>query len=376
MADQFCYICGDVGYAELIVTCSKCKVVREHLYCMPNKSLDVPKSWLCGNCTLDEAKSPDDSGLQVQPKLPRHAKTGKVKFLPTEEVIKLSSGGMKGPSKLDTTFALHKASKSRKVFESSMAQQLFQASKESQEQTSAMMPPKICGMKKQALATCSPPMLVGPVQTFKKVKATDTLACTSSVSRHGLPVTNTANVNDNTGKEVPSPSTKLEDTQKQRKDASFTHDIHAYRDNTGKEVPSPSSKLEDTQKQRKDASFTHGKHAYRDNPRKEVPSPSTKLLDTQKGRKDDSFMHEIHADRDSTEKEVPSPSTKFEDTQKQRKDASFTHEIHAYRDNTGKQVPSPPTKFEDMQKQMMDALMIQEILTYRDYLPSFHTSWK
>lgn len=59
------------------------------------------------------------------------------------------------------------------------------------EQTSAMMPPKICGMKKQALATCSPPMLVGPVQTFKKVKATDTLACTSSVSRHGLPVTNT-----------------------------------------------------------------------------------------------------------------------------------------------------------------------------------------
>lgn len=111
-------------------------LIRCHLsvfsYCMPNKSHDVPKSWLCGNCTLDEAKSPDGSGLQVQPKMPRHAKTGKVKFLPTEEVIKLSSGGMKGPSKLDTTFALHKASKSRKVFESSMARPLFQASKESQ----------------------------------------------------------------------------------------------------------------------------------------------------------------------------------------------------------------------------------------------------
>ncbi|KAG6584414.1 hypothetical protein SDJN03_20346, partial [Cucurbita argyrosperma subsp. sororia] len=31
MADHFCYVCGDVGYAELIITCSKCKVVREHL---------------------------------------------------------------------------------------------------------------------------------------------------------------------------------------------------------------------------------------------------------------------------------------------------------------------------------------------------------
>lgn len=55
---------------------------------------------------------------------------------------------------------------------------------------SPLMPSKTCGLKKQALATCLPPMPVGPVQTLKKVKA-DTLACTSSVSRHGCPVTKT-----------------------------------------------------------------------------------------------------------------------------------------------------------------------------------------
>ncbi|XP_038895193.1 uncharacterized protein LOC120083490 isoform X2 [Benincasa hispida] len=236
MADQFCYVCGDVGYAELIVTCTKCKVVHEHLYCMPNKSHDVPKYWLCGNCTLEEAKSSDDSGLQVQPKMLRHAKTSKVKFLPTEEVIKLSSGGMKEPSKLNTAFVLRRASKSRKVFDSSMPRPLFQASKESQERTSAVMPPRICGVKKQALAPCLPPMLVGPVQTSKKVKVTDTPACTSSVSRHGLPITDT-------GKEVPSPSTKF---------------------NRGKEVPSPSTNLVDMGKQKMDALIIQEILSYRD----------------------------------------------------------------------------------------------------------------
>ncbi|XP_023001152.1 uncharacterized protein LOC111495374 isoform X4 [Cucurbita maxima] len=225
MADHFCYVCGDVGYAELIITCSKCKVVREHLYCMSNKSGNVPKSWLCGNCTLDEAKSPDDSGSLVQPKMPRHAKTGKVKFLPTEEVRKLSSGDMKGPSKLNAAFGPQRTFKSRKCFESSIPRPHFQASKESQERSSATVPPTICGVKKQALATCLPSMPVDPVQTLKKakVKVTDIPAKASSVSRHGFPVTKT-------GKEVPSPLTKLDDTQKQMKYALMTQEIHAYRD--------------------------------------------------------------------------------------------------------------------------------------------------
>lgn len=81
---------------------------------------------------MDEAKSPDESELQVQHKLPRHAKTSKVKFLPAEEVIKLSSGGINGPSKLNTGLAPQRTSKSRKVFESSTPRPLIQASKESQ----------------------------------------------------------------------------------------------------------------------------------------------------------------------------------------------------------------------------------------------------
>lgn len=52
--------------------------------------------------------------------------------------------------------------------------------------------------------------------------------------------------------------------QKQRKNASLTQEIHAYRGNKGKEVPSPLTKLEDTQKQMKYALMTQEIHAYRD----------------------------------------------------------------------------------------------------------------
>lgn len=145
------------------------------------------------------------------------------------------------------------------------------------------MPPKVCSVKKQASAACLSPMPVGPVQTSKKVKVTDAPACTSSVPRHGLPTTNTGmrelcnlygplklvimvvhfqadqcspflsfifhflwcfvylfilllffcqcvSLNDNTGKRVPSASPKLEDTQKQMKDALMTKTIDTYRD--------------------------------------------------------------------------------------------------------------------------------------------------
>lgn len=54
------------------------------------------------------------------------------------------------------------------------------------------MPPKVCGAKKQAVATCLPPVPVWPVQTLKKVKLTDIYACSGSMSRPGLPVTSTS----------------------------------------------------------------------------------------------------------------------------------------------------------------------------------------
>ncbi|KAK2390496.1 hypothetical protein QL285_064035 [Trifolium repens] len=64
-----CDICGDVGFGEVIVTCSKCKLTREHVYCM--------------RCNLMEASRRQHSVGK--------GPLGKVKYLDVDEVIKLSS---------------------------------------------------------------------------------------------------------------------------------------------------------------------------------------------------------------------------------------------------------------------------------------------
>ncbi|KAF8044544.1 hypothetical protein N665_8214s0001, partial [Sinapis alba] len=49
-----CDTCGDLGYEDSLVICSKCKVGAEHTYCMIVK-LDVPpKEWICYDCTNDQ----------------------------------------------------------------------------------------------------------------------------------------------------------------------------------------------------------------------------------------------------------------------------------------------------------------------------------
>lgn len=117
-----------IPYLWLFLICCHLSIVS---YCMHVRT-HVPEIWRCGHCAFDEAKSPDDSGLQFQPRMIRHAKTSKVKFIPTDEVIKLSSGGVKGSSKLNVGFAPQRTSASRKVLPSSLPRPLFQASKESQ----------------------------------------------------------------------------------------------------------------------------------------------------------------------------------------------------------------------------------------------------
>ncbi|XP_057440018.1 uncharacterized protein LOC130731825 [Lotus japonicus] len=91
-----CNICGDIGYAEVIVVCSKCNVTREHGYCMRICLTDIPDDWCCETC---QAKNGTTSPCKVDqnfspqaPKRQRDVKAGKVKFLPEDEVIKLSSG--------------------------------------------------------------------------------------------------------------------------------------------------------------------------------------------------------------------------------------------------------------------------------------------
>ncbi|XP_022738663.1 uncharacterized protein LOC111291283 isoform X2 [Durio zibethinus] len=117
-----CDICGDVGYEELIRTCSQCTIGR-HLYCMRVLVRDVKmaEDWVCEVCRpkkdIDSEKSGQtedvldssgklffDLGRQVTCKRQKAVETGKVKFLPTEEVIKLSSGSTKNAFPLKSNF--------------------------------------------------------------------------------------------------------------------------------------------------------------------------------------------------------------------------------------------------------------------------------
>ncbi|KAJ7978728.1 Zinc finger, FYVE/PHD-type [Quillaja saponaria] len=125
MQDQPCDICGVVGYPEVIATCSKCSITREHAYCMWLVLMEIPEDWVCDSCLPNhDIVSPhsdgnkdsarhlnsgisdpvhEDSGHQFH-KRKNSVSTGKVKFISTEEVIKLSSGAPKEESPSWSTF--------------------------------------------------------------------------------------------------------------------------------------------------------------------------------------------------------------------------------------------------------------------------------
>ncbi|KAB2000076.1 hypothetical protein ES319_D12G206000v1 [Gossypium barbadense] len=107
LQDKICDICGDVGFEELIRSCSQCTMGR-HLYCMRVVVRDDLEDWICEGClskndinslNSGQAENVMDSSTkvyfdlwgQVPRKRQKAVETGKVKFLPTEEVIKLSS---------------------------------------------------------------------------------------------------------------------------------------------------------------------------------------------------------------------------------------------------------------------------------------------
>uniref|UniRef100_A0A0D3A3X4 PHD-type domain-containing protein n=1 Tax=Brassica oleracea var. oleracea TaxID=109376 RepID=A0A0D3A3X4_BRAOL len=54
-----CDTCGDLGYEDLLVICSKCKVGAEHTYCMVVKVDVPPKEWICYDCTEDRDGVPE-----------------------------------------------------------------------------------------------------------------------------------------------------------------------------------------------------------------------------------------------------------------------------------------------------------------------------
>lgn len=118
---QACDICGDIGFAAAIVTCSRCCKSREHIYCMQPNLSQLPESWYCEACLcpkLDKAethnfpkapamrvrhvsfKIPDASGppsrkpaarILSRNFVPKKVDTGKVKFIPLEAIHTLPS---------------------------------------------------------------------------------------------------------------------------------------------------------------------------------------------------------------------------------------------------------------------------------------------
>ncbi|KAK2663359.1 hypothetical protein Ddye_001933 [Dipteronia dyeriana] len=115
--DKPCDKCGAVGMKHTIVTCSKCCIAREHVYCMKVYTKIIPRIWVCEECLWrDNIVSPNsvredefldsqniaqtaapsrvsvDSQGQFHHKKPKAFETGKVKFLPYAEAQRLSSG--------------------------------------------------------------------------------------------------------------------------------------------------------------------------------------------------------------------------------------------------------------------------------------------
>ncbi|XP_028763523.1 uncharacterized protein LOC114753430 [Neltuma alba] len=127
-----CDVCGDVGYPEVIAACTKCKVARAHVYCMKVFLKMVPDDWICETCdsgndtvslkyaenknfsrdpgfdTSDIAEHENmhstspckmhNSGLQTCSRSQKVGGTGKVKFIPEEEAIRLCGGKVSSKS--------------------------------------------------------------------------------------------------------------------------------------------------------------------------------------------------------------------------------------------------------------------------------------
>ncbi|OMP08004.1 Zinc finger, FYVE/PHD-type [Corchorus olitorius] len=98
-SDKVCDVCGgdSANYAELLIPCCKCSIQR-HLYCMGGFVRGVQKDWddwLCEDCVSGNyvsGKVNFDLRRQVAHRSQKAIGAGKVKFLPTEEVIKLTFG--------------------------------------------------------------------------------------------------------------------------------------------------------------------------------------------------------------------------------------------------------------------------------------------
>ncbi|KAL5544606.1 hypothetical protein UlMin_008390, partial [Ulmus minor] len=126
-----CAVCGgdNPSFADLLATCTQCGIC-EHGYCMRELTRNIPDDWICESC--DETESSGEEGSEedtllsppsssssdghheitqlpissivcgktspTRSKKERPVGTGKVKFIPAEEVIRLTSGASENKS--------------------------------------------------------------------------------------------------------------------------------------------------------------------------------------------------------------------------------------------------------------------------------------
>ncbi|XP_010522729.1 PREDICTED: uncharacterized protein LOC104801226 isoform X2 [Tarenaya hassleriana] len=112
--EKICQTCGSNDWKELLVTCTKCCIVREHSYCMQEHGFEAPRHWICSGCSMkpvqkNAAPDPNTAGPSNQrnnerpikarnesskpvPKWKPIPETARVKVIPPEEAIRLSSG--------------------------------------------------------------------------------------------------------------------------------------------------------------------------------------------------------------------------------------------------------------------------------------------
>ncbi|KAL2935417.1 PHD and RING finger domain-containing protein 1 [Bienertia sinuspersici] len=106
--DKPCEICGDIGWIAAIVICSKCKVTREHMYCMSIMYEGDREKWICDECNVSNknplsetapSKQPSWKGARFMIKKP--PQNTKVQYLAPEEIRVLESGAMRNNSSLN-----------------------------------------------------------------------------------------------------------------------------------------------------------------------------------------------------------------------------------------------------------------------------------
>ncbi|XP_021737458.1 uncharacterized protein LOC110703962 isoform X2 [Chenopodium quinoa] len=96
ITDKSCEICGDIGRVDYSIICSKCKVTREHVYCMRVLYDDDRDKWVCEECN-----SSNHSSIKAPTKQPsgtrritikKPPQNSKVHYLPPEEAKVINYG--------------------------------------------------------------------------------------------------------------------------------------------------------------------------------------------------------------------------------------------------------------------------------------------